>query len=261
MAIPNLLARQFKRDGFLLLKNVFTKSQVNTIRLEAEKLYSLPEVKNSYMKYFESSSENKNSKILARIENFIHQPDLKKLKKLVDNEVTPILEEVLESRTVMFKDKMNWKLPGGGSFKPHQDFEAWNDFTPNTFVTCAVFVDECTKENGCLEMVRGAHSNGILDNHYGCINENLVKNMEWQNILCDSYDMVIFDSLVPHKSGDNLTNNSRRVYYFTYNLEEDGNFYDAYFEKKRSEFPPDFERLENENVNLNSKYNLANPIK
>ena len=55
MAIRNLLTRQFNRDGFLLLKNVFSKTQVKNILSEVDKLYSLPEVKSSYMKYFEGS--------------------------------------------------------------------------------------------------------------------------------------------------------------------------------------------------------------
>ena len=259
MSRPNLLKRQFNRDGFLVLKNVFSKSQSSLILSEAEKLFNLPEIKGGYMKYFES--DNNNNKILARMENFIEDPNLSDLRELVYNEVAPILEEVLEKRVTLLKDKINWKLPGGGAFKPQQDFEAWSDFPPRYYVTCAILVDECTKENGCLEMVAGKHQEGVLKNEHGTIDKDVVNSMEWLPILGNSRDLVLFDSFVPHRSGLNESTNSRRVCYFTYNLLEDGDYYDAYFKKKREEFPPDFERDSDTKINLNSKYNLANPIK
>lgn len=259
MSRPNLLKRQFNRDGFLVLKNVFSKGQSELILSEAEKLYNLPEIRGGYMKYFET--DNSNNKILARMENFIEDTNLSDFRELVYSEVTPIVEEVLEKRVALFKDKINWKLPGGGAFKPHQDFEAWSDFPPKYYVTCAILVDNCTKENGCLEMVAGKHQEGVLKNEHGTIDKDVVDSMEWLPILGNSRDLVLFDSFVPHRSGLNETTNSRRVCYFTYNLLEDGDHYDAYFKKKREEFPPDFERDSNTKINLNSKYNLANPIK
>ena len=191
------------------------------------------------MKYFE---KNKESKTLARIEKFLKEPQLQSLNNFVDIEVTPILEEVLEERVILFKDKINWKLPGGGAFDPHQDFEAWEDFPPRKFIA-------------------EQHTKGILKNTNGRLDQNLVESFEWQSILCGNRDLVIFDSFVPHRSDKNLTDNPRRVFYFTYNLLSDGDYYNAYFDKKRSEFPPDFERTDRTNINTNSKYNLANPIK
>ena len=257
----NLLNRQFNRDGYLVLKNVFSNNISKIIVSEADKLYNLPEIKNGYMKYFENSSQSNSKKILARIENFINDSNLTELNNIINNEVNPIVEEVLESRVNMFKDKINWKLSGGGAFKPHQDFDAWSDFPPTFYVTCAILVDECTHENGCLEMVAEKHNYGILKNEFGCIDKDLVDSMNWQPILGNSKDLIIFNSLVPHRSGINMTTNSRRVFYFTYNLRDQGDYYNAYFEKKRNEFPPDFERNDYTHINLKSKYNLANPIK
>ena len=37
----------------------------------------------------------------------------------------------------LFKDKLNWKHPGGKGFKPHQDHPAWNDFNPDIFYSVA----------------------------------------------------------------------------------------------------------------------------
>jgi hypothetical protein len=54
----------------------------------------------------------------------------------------------------------------------------------------------------------------------------------------------------------------RRIFYFTYNRKEEGDFYEDYNKKKILEFTPDIER--NNNIkynNMGTKYNLANPIK
>ena len=54
MDSPNLLKKQFNRDGYIILKNVFSKEMSKTIVSEANKLYNLPEIKGGYMKYFET---------------------------------------------------------------------------------------------------------------------------------------------------------------------------------------------------------------
>jgi ectoine hydroxylase-related dioxygenase (phytanoyl-CoA dioxygenase family) len=46
--------------------------------------------------------------------------------------------------------------------------------------------------------------------------------MEFVNVLCDPGDLVIFDSYIPHRSGFNTTDESRRSVFLTYNMESDG---------------------------------------
>ena len=147
------------------------------------------------------------------MENFINDSNMVDFKDFISNEVTPTVEEVLECIN-LFKDKINWKLPGGGAFKPHQDFEAWSDFPPTYYVTCAILVDEYTFENGCLEMVSESHKNGVLKNENGCLNEELVNSMDWEPIFGNSRDLVIFDSFVPHRSGMNMSTKSKGILFY-----------------------------------------------
>jgi ectoine hydroxylase-related dioxygenase (phytanoyl-CoA dioxygenase family) len=55
-------------------------------------------------------------------------------------------------------------------------------------------------------------------------------------------DAVFFDSYVPHASKPNLTPDSRRVLYLTYNRAADGDLRARYFADKRAAFPPDIDR-------------------
>lgn len=255
------LANVIKSDGYILIKNYFDNQEVEIIQNSAHILKELPEITGGYMKYYENTSTNeKDKRILSRIENFTYDNQVTELKEKIIDKVSKTLQDIMSENMNLFKDKINWKLPGGGKFKPHQDFEAWSDFPPKNFMSCAIFVDNCTKENGCLEMVQGENNKGILKNDNGCIDEEVVNSMKWNHILSTKRDLVIFDAFVPHRSDKNNSNSSRRIIYLTYNKEEEGNHYKDYFIKKREELPPDFERITTTKININSKYNLANPI-
>lgn len=265
------LRKLFARDGYLFIKNFFTESESKFLQLEASSLQALPEKRDSYMKFYENLQQTEimthgdiknntdNDRILARMENFLGERT--ELRYLVNNRVKTTLEEVTGNEMVLFKDKINWKLPGGGAFKPHQDFDAWSDFGLTNFVTCALFADNSTTKNGCLEFASGAHNDGILANNHGCLDPEIVESLNWQKIETTPRDMLLFDSYTPHKSDVNRSKHQRRIYYFTFNLKEEGDYCEAYFTKKRAVFPPDFERNEElSKETLNSKYNLANPI-
>ena len=250
---------KFWNDGFLLLPKFFNRDESNKIKKIAEDLDKLPEEKGKWMIYFEKDYKNRKKK--ARIENIIrYHPEI---NDLVQNKITPTLENIYQKKMTLFKDKMNWKKPFGKGFSAHQDQPAWSDFPPSRFVTVAIFADTCTRENGCLEFSRGNHMQGILDskeNNPGVISPQKEEELIWEAIETNKQDMLIFDSFAPHRSKSNQTQYSRRILYLTYNIEKEGNFYDDYINKKRELFPPDIERVDNTEININSKYNLANPI-
>lgn len=245
----------FKKDGYLVLKDFFSLEEEALIKKTGNELFNLPEIKNSYMKYYENTS---NGRILSRMEYFLNNSG--DFKELINNKVQLKLEEIVGERMCLFKDKINWKLPNGGQFKPHQDQEAWSDFPPKYYVSCAIGLDDCYVENGCLEMVKGKHKEGIHRNTNGTIDADVVSEMIWEYIYSTPRDLLIFDSFVPHRSDINKTTNPRRVFYFTYNKNSEGNYYEQYFAKKRRELPPDIERESGKIYDFNSKYNLANPI-
>ena len=76
--------------------------------------------------------------------------------------------------------------------------------------------------------------NGLLSydkNTSGKISQEIEDKLEWEKIETTPRDLVIFDSFVPHRSDKNTTNNSRRIFYFTYNLESEGDHFDLYLSK------------------------------
>jgi 2-aminoethylphosphonate dioxygenase len=255
---PSTYKETFDRDGFVCIRDFFTNKEVNMIAQNAHYLYDAPEVPGKYMKYHETVDGERQ---LARVEYFIKYYE--DMNDIFRNKLKPFIEMIIGEKLNILKDKLNWKLAGGDGFKAHQDQPAWSDFPPDYYVSLAIFADDCTVENGCLEMVRGKHRDGILDNDYdkgGGIKGDIVDAMLWEPVLAKKADIVIFDSYVPHKSEKNTTNSSRRIFYFTFNKTIEGDYYEGYFIKKREEFPPDVEKINGKEYNNNSKYNLANPI-
>ncbi len=120
---------------------------------------------------------------------------------------------------VLFKDKINFKMPGGPGFKAHQDQQAgWTRYAP-LFVTALVTIDPATLENGCLEMVPGRHREGLIGEEWNPLDET---GLALQPVPTEPGDVIFFDSFAPHASKPNFTDQPRRILYLTYNLASEG---------------------------------------
>ena len=91
-----------------------------------DEIQSWPETPGKHMCYYEKSTSirskcaEKPDLMLCRTENFI--PYHAELRKLLTEEgvVSDVLEQLMNERAVLFKEKVNYKLPGGGGFPAHQ---------------------------------------------------------------------------------------------------------------------------------------------
>lgn len=244
------------KKGYVKLPNFFSEEEAQQIQRWATEMEGWEEIPGA-MKWMIYSESNHNRRQLARIEHFINYHE--GLRELLKTRVEPELERIAGRKLTLFKDKLNWKHAGGKGFGSHQDHPAWDDFPSNIYYSVALFANICTVDNGCLEFQCKENITSILPhNNRSLLHED---QMEWEYQTATPRDLFIFDSYAPHRSRPNNTDGSRRIFYFTYNPAEDGDFYRAYNTRKRVELPPDVDRNPNSSVNINSKYNLANPIK
>jgi len=193
------------------------------------------------MKYFENSLIDQ-SRILQRIENFLdYHPELNEMFN--GKNFLNIVTDMMGDEAVLFKEKINYKLPGGGEFKPHQDAQAgWGQYGHTFHVSVLVTIDPSDKENGCLEVVRGKHKEGLLGPEWQELSDDVVAKLEWEPVPTQPGDILLFDSFVPHRSGPNLSSRPRRALYLTYNMRSQGECRDQYYVDKRKNYPPDIER-------------------
>ena len=197
-----------------------------------------PEVAGSQMVYHEDSLLEPGRRVVQRIEDFCpHHPAMDALSR--GGALSRWLDALMGGPTVLFKDKINFKQPGGDGFKAHQHQAAgWTAFAP-LFVTALVTVDPATVANGCLEIATAPRPDGLAGAEWAPLPED---GLGLVPVPTEPGDVIFFDSFVAHASKPNLTDGQRRVLYLTYNLREHGDHRRRYFADKRAAFPPDIER-------------------
>jgi hypothetical protein len=231
----------FRRDGFVFVPRFYDASQIARITWWTDAIAKWPEKPGRHMVYTEDSLRKPRRRVIQRIENFVpYHEDFRAL--FTEGKMIGAASELLDEPAVLFKEKINFKLPGGSGFTPHQDVQAgWRRYA-GLHVTVLVGIDAATLVNGCLEMVAGWHDKGMLGEEWNPLQAALVKQMDFVPQPSQPGDALFFDSFVPHRSGPNLTDFQRRMLYVTYNRTSEGDHRARYFADKRGSYPPDIER-------------------
>lgn len=140
---------------------------------------------------------------------------------------------VLGEPAVLFKEKVNYKQPGGAGFAPHQDATAYR--FADHHVSCMVPLDPATLDSGCLYVADGHHRGHLPTDAGGRIEEATAAELAWQPVELAPGDVLWFDSYTPHRSGTNTTTRARRALYLTYNAAAHGDLRQAYYADKAAE--------------------------
>jgi len=234
---PEQLAK-FDCAGFLVVRGFFDVAKCTDLRRWTEEIAGAPELPGRHMVYYEDSLTEPGRRIVQRIENMCpFHPGFDTV--LRHGKLIAWGGALLGDEAVLFKDKINFKLPGGGGFELHQDQQAgWSVYAP-LFLTAMVSIDDSTLENGCLEIAAGRHKEGLLGEEWRPLKAD---GLALAPVQTDPGDVIFFDSFVPHASGPNRTAASRRILYVTYSRAGEGDHRTRYFADKRRDFPPDIER-------------------
>ncbi|TMA42566.1 MAG: phytanoyl-CoA dioxygenase family protein [Deltaproteobacteria bacterium] len=117
----------WKRHGWLWLRGFLGEETTRDLVRWTDEIAAWPEVPGKWMRYYERRGGDPAARMLARIENFA--PFHQELAALFSSSrLLELLAECAGEPVVLFKDKINFKLPGGAGFAPHQDAPAYVDF-------------------------------------------------------------------------------------------------------------------------------------
>ena len=244
--LTELQIKKYQDDGFLLLKKFFSKEEmepvIKSINKFSEVSYNFWEVGKEIV-YYETSNENENERILCRVEKYVdYHPEFQKLAS--SNKILSALQDLMGGPCVLFKDKINFKRPGAGGFRPHQDVQArWDDFVKYT-MSIMISTDQSTPENGCLEVAPRQHKRGIIGKYDKPLAGDDLNGMKFEMVPTEIGDVLFFDHFTPHQSKSNNSDKPRSNIYLTYNLLSEGDHRNEYLNRKRRELPPDNERKE-----------------
>ncbi len=225
----------------MVVPGLFDAATMARMSSWTDALQGSPEAPGKFMMYFENSLLESAGRVLSRIENFV--PYHSGFADVVGGDgLQGHTSELFGEPAVLFKDKINFKLPGGDGFKAHQDIQAGWEIYAGLFITALVSIDAATVENGCLELAAGAHTRGALGENWRPLSDEELNGVEFAPCRTQPGDVVFFDSFTPHRSAPNLTSAPRRVLYITYNRLSEGDHRERYFADKRKSYPPDCER-------------------
>ena len=225
---------QFWRDGFLVIEDAVTDEELNKLR-------------NVFAAWVEESRTHTDDygETLDGRPRFDlqpgHTPEVPGLRRVQSpEEVSDVYADVMrKARTVDFcaeligpaikfhHGKVNSKLPGTATkIAFHQDFP-FQPMTNDDIITCLLFIDDVTLENGPLEVVPGTHK-GPLYSHWhngvftGSVSDEVFEEHKDNIVKCTGKagSVCLMHASLLHGSAPNLSESSRTLYITTYYAED-----------------------------------------
>ncbi|RAP76571.1 phytanoyl-CoA dioxygenase family protein [Paenibacillus montanisoli] len=210
---------QYRRDGYLLVDNVFSPEEVQRMIEEVDGgegvVSSISQV-----------NDTKGNKVrLAFWDNLTD--DIWSRASSTWRIVNSI--RILQGEEISFyHGKVAMKEAyTGGAFEWHQDYGYWYNggFMYPNMISAFVALDPSTKENGCLRVLRGSHKLGRLT-HVHANGQTMVEpeRMEMlesrlETVYCEMQpgSVLFFDCNTLHTSAANQSNRHRRSFIVCYN--------------------------------------------
>ena len=224
--------RRWNQEGFLYLPKVLCAKRLAELRLWIDEIAQWATAPNTQaeLRGIHDFEDTGTDIRLTRSEYLIDfHSGLKAF--LTKEEVPNIAAQLVGEPIALYKEKINYKYPGGGGYAAHQDAPAFPHISYS--VTCAVAIDDANLENGCLFVAPGRHLEGLLKpNAVACIDDDLANDMPWKPVEMQAGDVLFFDSHLPHKSPPNRSNRPRKNLYLTYNKLSEGDLRAQYYQDK-----------------------------
>jgi ectoine hydroxylase-related dioxygenase (phytanoyl-CoA dioxygenase family) len=220
----------YRRDGWLLVPGALGRDQLAAIDRAVTELERWATEGGPGLHHFEQTDAGA---VIARSEEFVDDSDV--LREFIcSGIVVDVLAELFDEPAVLFKEKINYKQPGGGGFAPHQDAAAYRFVDHH--ISCMVPLDPATEASGCLWVAPGHDRGRLPTDDRGRIESSAAAELDWRPVPVEPGDLLFFDSYTPHHSDTNRTDRPRRAAYLTYNAASLGDHRDQYYADKRAEF-------------------------
>ncbi len=241
---PQQLA-QYRTDGFFVAPALFDADEVALLRTIARADHQAAAAA--------SRSDGEGGAIRLHVENELHDDiysAIVRSRRIVDS-----MELLLEEEVYHYHHKMILKEPFvGGAWAWHQDYGYWyhNGCLAPRMASCMIAIDRATKENGCLQVVRGTHHLGRID--HGKVGEQTgIADAERLQAILDRMELVhcelepgagiFFHSNLLHRSDQNKSPDPRWAFICCYNAKSN----DPYKESRHPRYRP-LEKWDDERV-------------
>ena len=238
-AITHEQIHQYETDGYLHLSNRFDENEVQEWITEMSRLWNSPGLMEEESFRVQGRDKIAGGRELERIDWFL--PESERFMALAGDRriVTPV-EHLLKEKPVLFKDKLIVRPPGTNGYGLHQDYPYWKDagVPPSGLLTVGAAIDDTDHLNGMLSVFPNHHHrrlNSPLDQPLDTDLSEVDLDSE-ESICLKSGDLLIFNTLVPHRSAPNNSLRNRRILYLSYAAGRYGeNLHERYYRFKAGE--------------------------
>ncbi len=222
-------AAQYNTDGFIVVPGLLSKEETDVLaevsRLDA-KLAGLMNVR----------LDATGAKTTLALDNDLGDDMLSAIvrsKRIIES-----VSQILSDEPYHYHHKVSAKQPfEGGAWEWHQDYGYWYNngcLFPN-MVSCYIAIDPATKENGCLQVLKGSHLIGRVD--HGKSGGQTGADMERVNAALQQLELV-YAELAPgdavyfhcntlHRSDQNRSPNPRWGLICCYNARHNSPYKDG----------------------------------
>ena len=236
------VSRAMADKGWAVLEDVFPEAALANVLNEIKHLVASDDVD----LYHDADGQ------LRRMEQFTRRSTT---FTQMNDAVLALLHETLSESFSLFKDKYNFKPPGGEGFFPHYDGifrfpssdgrikDGWYEYAPE-FISVLVAVDAFTPYNGALEIAPADSGDfesllaRTLADGTPHLLPSYAEKLQFEQIAIRRGGIAIFRHTCPHRSGVNRSTDPRGSIYWTYNPSRYGNHYEQYFIDKRGSTSP-----------------------
>jgi len=226
--------RDYDNNGYLIIEDVFTGDQLQTLQDELERLRLHGTQTHPQLTITELESGDMRSMFQVHQ----HSPVFRQLA--ANPKLADIARYLLDDQVYIHQSRVNYK-PGfrGKEFYWHSDFETWHveDGLPRMrTLSMSIPLTRNTENNGPLMLIPGSHRQYVVcegetpDNNYarslqkqeiGVPGDAQLSQLAEQSSItaacCNPGSVIIFDCNVMHGSNGNITPDPRSNVFFVYN--------------------------------------------
>ena len=225
----------FDENGYLVLENLFSPEEVKALQHESDYLLEL--MLNSSLMHQRLSGRldwlqtSQDAQVVRKIQP-VNDLSLAFTKTIADQRIVDPLRQIMGEKPVLMEEKLNYKQPlpqkvEGLPIKELDDyFPVHNDWAyyaaqnyPQSVLSSALLLDECTPNNGPLRIWPGSHKKHLehesMENGLQ-INPALIDHGGGIDMLAPAGTFMIFHVLVMHNSRPNTSGRPRRLMIYSH---------------------------------------------
>lgn len=213
--ISGAQAEAYATQGGFVLPDVFSPMELTALLAELDPLEA---EKNALLQHVDPNAIAiaKHDEIVFRAHTVLQSPQAKALAS--HPTMLALVKDLIGPAVRLYWDQIVYKRPGTPTEFPwHQD-NGYTFVQPQQYLTCWIALNDAVEENGCPWIAPGLHKLGTLSHWWADVGFQCLKETPEDAVAMPlkAGSIAVFSSLTPHRTGPNLTANTRKAYILQY---------------------------------------------